>query len=1372
VIESIFGWFLSAATALLSGILTLFMDAMDLSLGKIIQYFPVLVTGYEMFQTMAIGFIVLIAAFQLFKFFTGPLFEAKETPLAILVRAGVAGCAVYFGGHVLDMVVDMAKVPYQAFLDLAMNPGALTGAGSVSGGIADILLGTVERTCKEILAIGASAVTGSLVGANILLSLILTLLIGWNVLKLAVEICARYLMVGLLAYSAPLPFSSIASAQTSIFFQHWLGMFLGHCIIMALSMWSYDVVLSGMVSISFTAAGDPIFFRLILVFAVCRIGQRIDSYMQRLGIGVGTTGGSLLDELVFGLVFGAKALSLMASGTAFGKGADGTGHRKDSVLGGTSDDSGRVKPEAFGSGLLGSVVTGGRYAADAYKNGASGKDVAAAAAEGAKKGFGLDGDGSSFIFGRKLGSKLNDMQQSRKEARSAATTAKDGGVYKSADGKHSTLDAQAQSKGLTLDRNNAVKGNPTASGRFMAANFNKAAAHDVLQHTAREGSPVSSEEALFGTHNALEYSPDSEISREQVDQLGSDMMAATFSAGLNDLDMKEAEGWNLSQDEQNIQRVGEAMRSSMAGKTENGHLRDFHAKDIGEGRTAVADLVDDKGNVIGSVMAVDDKSYGMMNAEERQGFVPIRSATGASYCMRASGVTVGGDGESQVKWFGATVPITEHTGAGNNKGTESPGAAAAAAAESNTTAPDGVRPFPNEGSPIPEKGEQSNREASYFKTTDALHPEISAHGQENGVTLASSKGTTVIQSDDSTFAASAINEGLASGNYAVNKLATDTIQSDVCTQNVAEEALYSKDSGAITKGHDAEVASMMNKVFDNPTELNNAVGSAVTTNSTQPLISSEDASHFASAIQSAAKGESTDGATHYCDNFSKSADGVLSCDYHTPNGDYKVQTMQNRTFDEAGGIEQSNTTGISTSDLKCDETGYKVAVSPAQTLSGEPVTVSSFALPNSDTDSAALIESTAMGAPAAMEAESTLSAGAAEQGNHAGLHKDALTESPSNHVPAMGYSTDTTPVVRTEAGVSSESSHNGNPVSQVDGTVSGIASAGGASTGVDSDVVLPANTASVVPAEARTSSGGSHNENPASQVDGTVPGIASAGGASTGVDSGVVLPANTAPVVPAETRMPNGGGSPVAQVQEGVSGSVDSGTVLPANTSPVISAETGVSGEISSSGTAAGAEEVNVSQIVPEPLADNGGSVSGSFTDGSSAGSFMDSSPSMSSESHAFAQGSLRRGEGIGGYSDDSISASASQTSLSTGGAGSSGGDSPLPVLSDSPSMPKPGTSDGAVTVDSPGTFNGGRSMSTAQSDDVTFTQVTLDSTGISKSGGVPVEIPVVVSGLDGMQISPPVKAPEVYVPTNIPAAPRRQPVYKAPLVCRSTGLS
>lgn len=318
MLMSIVEWLTQYVTELVELVVQLFIGALDLDLSVYVDTFPLLPKAYSLFQYLAMGLLVIIAGMGLVQFALNPVNEREWTdrPITILFRSAMAAALIFFGGYLLELVVNIAKIPYGMFAQIdAVDTEFITGTALLNGVVSS--------------AVGAEAVTG---GGFALLALILIGLIGWNIFKLIIEVAERFMYVGVLFFFAPLFYPTLATSKTSQIFKKWVSSFISSCILMAVSVFFLKLVLSGFSG--FSEDGSDYVVRLLMILAVCQIAKRSDNLMNQLGLSTPLTGAGLVQDLM--------SLKLL------------TGHRGGS--GGGAAGTGSVLGQVFKNSPLGRTV--------------------------------------------------------------------------------------------------------------------------------------------------------------------------------------------------------------------------------------------------------------------------------------------------------------------------------------------------------------------------------------------------------------------------------------------------------------------------------------------------------------------------------------------------------------------------------------------------------------------------------------------------------------------------------------------------------------------------------------------------------------------------------------------------------------------------------------------------------------------------------------------------------------------------------------------------------------------------------------------------------------------------------------------------------
>lgn len=336
----------NSISELLDKFMNMFLEALSISnLSTYLSVFPLLSNFYIYLRSFAVALTAIIAGKSLATFAMGSIDNgsAKDNPAMVLVKTFAAVALVYWGGYILEYIVYLGSIPYDAFLGIDT-----AGAIASEGGDAHWL----DVTAQMVETMSSWGETGDLTIA--LAELFILSMVAWNIFKLVIEVCERWLMVGVLMFTSPLAYSTIPSNDTSQIFRRWVSMFVGAVLQMSLSVMFLKLIMSG-----FSSIGAGFLIKLLMIFAMCKIAQRVDSYLQQLGIGAPTTGGSMIDDLIAGYS------SLKRT---FGSGRGDNGGSHQSILGKSMSRSHLAN--AFGSAA--NAIRSGKSFGEAAKAGIKG----------------------------------------------------------------------------------------------------------------------------------------------------------------------------------------------------------------------------------------------------------------------------------------------------------------------------------------------------------------------------------------------------------------------------------------------------------------------------------------------------------------------------------------------------------------------------------------------------------------------------------------------------------------------------------------------------------------------------------------------------------------------------------------------------------------------------------------------------------------------------------------------------------------------------------------------------------------------------------------------------------------------------------------
>lgn len=222
ILDSIVEWIATQIMNLLDLITGSVLGALGCDMSTFLRYFPVAETLYEIFVAIAIGFILLNLVWQLFKNFGAGIGLSAEDPAKLILRSILFIFLALFADEIMVLVLDIAGTPYSWIVDAVLPAIDFASFGS-----------------------SLTVIIGCLASGSVsLIVIILVIIIALNYIKLLFEAAERYIMVGVLIFTAPVAFATGASENTSNIFSAWCRMLGGQLFLLIMNAWCLRLFVS------------------------------------------------------------------------------------------------------------------------------------------------------------------------------------------------------------------------------------------------------------------------------------------------------------------------------------------------------------------------------------------------------------------------------------------------------------------------------------------------------------------------------------------------------------------------------------------------------------------------------------------------------------------------------------------------------------------------------------------------------------------------------------------------------------------------------------------------------------------------------------------------------------------------------------------------------------------------------------------------------------------------------------------------------------------------------------------------------------------------------------------------------------------------
>lgn len=138
-----------------------------------------------------------------------------EDPLKLSIRSFIFIFLAFYAEDIVNLLLGIAGTPYDWILTEELPSLDFASFNSVI----TVILGVCAN------------------GAVAIIALILVLILAWNYIKLLFEAAERYILLGVLVYTAPVAFATGASQSTGNIFKSWCRMLGGQFFLLLMNAW-------------------------------------------------------------------------------------------------------------------------------------------------------------------------------------------------------------------------------------------------------------------------------------------------------------------------------------------------------------------------------------------------------------------------------------------------------------------------------------------------------------------------------------------------------------------------------------------------------------------------------------------------------------------------------------------------------------------------------------------------------------------------------------------------------------------------------------------------------------------------------------------------------------------------------------------------------------------------------------------------------------------------------------------------------------------------------------------------------------------------------------------------------------------------------
>lgn len=215
ILDGIVGWIAEQVMHGLDLISTSVLGALGCDMSTFLAYFPAAATMYDIFKALAVGIILLNWIWQLVRNYGLGIGLEAEDPIKLSLRSSLFLFLVLYSSNIVSIVLKVGGTPYNWILSSKIPP---------------LDFASFNSTILVILGVCAN-------GAVAIIGLILIIMLAWNYIKLLFEAAERYILLGILVFTAPVAFAMGSTQSTGGIFRSWCRMLGGQVFLLIMNAW-------------------------------------------------------------------------------------------------------------------------------------------------------------------------------------------------------------------------------------------------------------------------------------------------------------------------------------------------------------------------------------------------------------------------------------------------------------------------------------------------------------------------------------------------------------------------------------------------------------------------------------------------------------------------------------------------------------------------------------------------------------------------------------------------------------------------------------------------------------------------------------------------------------------------------------------------------------------------------------------------------------------------------------------------------------------------------------------------------------------------------------------------------------------------------
>ena len=244
-----------------------------------------ILNAFSIFAVIGYVLAITILVISLFKVSLANVTDTRDTTVHLAIRFIVSFLLITYSNSVISVFLKVTQTLWDKII--AINDATQTSVKAAF---------TSDNVEAQVTSIGIGSGAIQLTDMNFLIGCMFLILMFFSLLHTVVEMVEKYLVVGFLYITFPTIAATFVSRDTENIIASYFRMLISELFLLIMNAWFVTMFCNLLNNIG--NSGMTPYAQCITAIAFLKFAQKLDQYIQGLGLNAAVTGSGLLDQIM------------------------------------------------------------------------------------------------------------------------------------------------------------------------------------------------------------------------------------------------------------------------------------------------------------------------------------------------------------------------------------------------------------------------------------------------------------------------------------------------------------------------------------------------------------------------------------------------------------------------------------------------------------------------------------------------------------------------------------------------------------------------------------------------------------------------------------------------------------------------------------------------------------------------------------------------------------------------------------------------------------------------------------------------------------------------------------------------------------------